>query len=298
MLVAALAALRRRVLSLPRSPAVRLSQDRIGRRAASGEPDRRRVAGVLRRRDDGGADQRPVEDLGAARSVADLDHALPQDDEVSAGDREGARCRRHRRGLGVLERLPGQDHRAVDRRVQGQAPLGGILPARPEGRPGAPGRGGPGDRRRRCEPAHPEERTHLAAVAPVDPEAYEAYLQGRYYWYRRTPADGSRVATSSRRPSTRTRITRPAGRAWRRPTTCWSRVRTAQWRLATAARRALEACAKAISLDPTNAEAYALRGMVRFYFDRDAAAAESDFRRPGSSIRDTRRDVSSTPSCS
>jgi tetratricopeptide (TPR) repeat protein len=35
----------------------------------------------------------------------------------------------------------------------------------------------------------PEEATHLAASRPVDPEAYEAYLQGRYYWYRRTSAD-------------------------------------------------------------------------------------------------------------
>jgi tetratricopeptide (TPR) repeat protein len=41
----------------------------------------------------------------------------------------------------------------------------------------------------------------------------------------------------------------------------------------------LEACQRAISLDPNNAEAHALRGMVRFYFDRDAKAAESDFRR-------------------
>jgi tetratricopeptide (TPR) repeat protein len=43
--------------------------------------------------------------------------------------------------------------------------------------------------------------------------------------------------------------------------------------------KVLEACAKAIALDPGNAEAYASLGLVHFFFDRDAKAAESDFRR-------------------
>src|SRR2546428_3808102 len=32
----------------------------------------------------------------------------------------------------------------------------------------------------------PQERADLAQVHPVDPQAYEAYLQGRYYWNRRS----------------------------------------------------------------------------------------------------------------
>jgi len=32
----------------------------------------------------------------------------------------------------------------------------------------------------------PQEQTHLAQVHPVDPEAYESYLKGRYYWNRRS----------------------------------------------------------------------------------------------------------------
>ena len=32
----------------------------------------------------------------------------------------------------------------------------------------------------------PQEEAHLAQTQPVDPEAYEAYLKGRYYWNRRT----------------------------------------------------------------------------------------------------------------
>jgi len=35
----------------------------------------------------------------------------------------------------------------------------------------------------------PQERARLASARPVDPEAYEAYLKGRYYWNRRTGED-------------------------------------------------------------------------------------------------------------
>jgi serine/threonine protein kinase/Tfp pilus assembly protein PilF len=39
----------------------------------------------------------------------------------------------------------------------------------------------------------PEERERLATVRPVDPEAYDAYLKGRYYHYRFTPEDYARA---------------------------------------------------------------------------------------------------------
>ena len=65
-----------------------------------------------------------------------------------------------------------------------------LLPARPEGRAWRFRARWPGRSRRRFESElTPEERTHLTASRPVDPEAYDAYLQGRYYWYRRTPED-------------------------------------------------------------------------------------------------------------
>src|SRR5439155_15730478 len=32
----------------------------------------------------------------------------------------------------------------------------------------------------------PQERAHFALVHPVDPEAYEAFLKGRYHWNRRS----------------------------------------------------------------------------------------------------------------
>ena len=35
----------------------------------------------------------------------------------------------------------------------------------------------------------PQQRSRLADKKAVDPEAYEAYLKGRYYLFRKTPAD-------------------------------------------------------------------------------------------------------------
>ncbi len=125
----------------------------------------------------------------------------------------------------------------------------------------------------------PEEATHLSASRPVDPEAYEAYLQGRYYWYRRTPAD----AIKSRDFFQKAVDADPNFAAG------WAGLGSAYHLLSStpysmmAPRdgypKVLEACRKAISLDPNNAEAQAMRGFVHFYFDRDATAAESDFRR-------------------
>src|SRR4029077_5277092 len=33
----------------------------------------------------------------------------------------------------------------------------------------------------------PQERAQLSEARPVDPDAYEAYLKGRYYWNKRSP---------------------------------------------------------------------------------------------------------------
>ena len=35
----------------------------------------------------------------------------------------------------------------------------------------------------------PQEQARLASARPVNPEAYEAYLKGRFYWYKLTPED-------------------------------------------------------------------------------------------------------------
>jgi serine/threonine protein kinase/Flp pilus assembly protein TadD len=125
----------------------------------------------------------------------------------------------------------------------------------------------------------PEEATHLSPSRPVDPAAYEAYLQGRYYWYRRTPAD----AIKSRDFFQKAVDEDPNFAAgWAGLASAYHLLSSTPYSMMAPRDgypKVLEACRKAISLDPNNAEAHATRGFVRFFFDRDAKAAESDFRR-------------------
>ena len=78
--------------------------DRVARRPAAGQPLGRSAAGVLCGWHDGGVDHRSREDLGLAGDVADFRDALQELIEVAARDREGARRRRDRRGLGDAQR--------------------------------------------------------------------------------------------------------------------------------------------------------------------------------------------------
>jgi len=125
----------------------------------------------------------------------------------------------------------------------------------------------------------PEERTSLAASRPVDPEAYEYYLQGRYHWYRRTPADAIKSRDFFQKA-----VDEDPGYAagWAGLAAAYHLLSSTPYSMIAPREgypKVLEACRKAISLDPNNAEAHAMHGMVRFFFDRDAKAAESDFRR-------------------
>ena len=125
----------------------------------------------------------------------------------------------------------------------------------------------------------PEEASRLASSRTVNPEAYEAYLQGRYHWYRRTPAD----AMKSRDFFQKAVDQDPDYAAgWAGLAAAYHLLSSTPYSMMAPRDgypKVLEACRRAISLDPNNAEAHALRGLVRFFFDRDEKAAESDFRR-------------------
>ena len=47
----------------------------------------------------------------------------------------------------------------------------------------------------------PQERSRLARSRPVDPAAYEAFLKGRHFWYRRSPTRSARAWSSCNRRS-------------------------------------------------------------------------------------------------
>jgi TolB-like protein/DNA-binding winged helix-turn-helix (wHTH) protein/Flp pilus assembly protein TadD len=98
-----------------------------------------------------------------------------------------------------------------------------------------------------------------------DPEAHEAYLLGRYNWYKRTTAGWKAGEEYFRRAIQRD------------PEYAAAYAGLAECRIA--AREAQAAALKAIALDPTSGEAYTALAWVQLYWYLDPAAAEPAFRR-------------------
>ncbi len=123
----------------------------------------------------------------------------------------------------------------------------------------------------------PQERARLAGAQRVDPEAYESYLKGRYYWNRRTQHDIERSIEYFQRAIARTPAYAPAyaGLAdayhvlW-----VYSDVppREMYLKARTAARKALE-------IDNTLAEAHTSLAAIMADDEWDFAGAEKEFRR-------------------
>jgi TolB-like protein/DNA-binding winged helix-turn-helix (wHTH) protein/Tfp pilus assembly protein PilF len=122
----------------------------------------------------------------------------------------------------------------------------------------------------------PQERMSLAAVRPVNPGAYEAYLKGRYYWNKRT-AEGIKKASDyfqqaiNQQPNYGIAYSGLAdcssGLAWHgfaSPTEALPRAKTA--------------ALQAIEIDSTSGEAHASLALVLSH-QRNWAAAENEFKR-------------------
>ena len=103
-------------------------------------------------------------------------------------DREDARRRRDRGRLGAALRRQGADHGPADRRAGGSAPVGARASSAARAtcsrcrtswrRP---------SRARSTSELTPAEQSRLASAPSVNPEAYDAYLKGRYFFNR--PSD-------------------------------------------------------------------------------------------------------------
>jgi TolB-like protein/DNA-binding winged helix-turn-helix (wHTH) protein/lipoprotein NlpI len=121
-----------------------------------------------------------------------------------------------------------------------------------------------------------EQQTRLANARSVDPEAYEAYLKGRYYWNKRT-ADGMQKGSTYFQQA----IDRDPtyGAAYSGLADCNSGL---AWHGFTSPAQAVpqaEAAArKAIEIDPQSAEAHASLGLV-LHHRWDWQGAESEFKR-------------------
>lgn len=127
----------------------------------------------------------------------------------------------------------------------------------------------------------PQEQTRLASVRPVNPEAYEAYLKGRFFWNKRTEANNKKAIEYFRlaiekEPSYALAYAGLAD-AYASPAISEGLQESVP---ATEAFPGSEAAAtKALQLDETLAEAHASLGTVKFLYDRDWPVSEAEFKR-------------------
>jgi len=127
----------------------------------------------------------------------------------------------------------------------------------------------------------PQERAHLTTAHAVNPEAYDAYLQGRFDWYKRTPNNDAVLRSIQYYQQA---IARDPNYAL-----AYAGLADAYALLGSAPNdampprdampRAKTAALRALQLDDTLAEAHASLAYVSFSFDWDWSAAEREFRR-------------------
>ncbi len=125
----------------------------------------------------------------------------------------------------------------------------------------------------------PQEQARLAAIRPVDPEAYEAFLRGRYYWYKRTPDALQKALECLQRAIARdpTYALAHAGLADAYNSLGWDLF--AVLPPAEAFPKAKAAAEKALELDSNCGEAHAALAWTAAGYNWDWGTAEREFRR-------------------
>src|SRR5713226_8413121 len=123
----------------------------------------------------------------------------------------------------------------------------------------------------------PVDRAHFAEVPTVEPDAYEAYLKGRYHWNRRS-AEGLRKAIQNFQLAIVKDPTYPAAHAGLAD--CLSVL--GWWGFVSPDEGCGEAkklALQALELDPSLAEAHASLAWATMLYDYDFVAAEREFER-------------------
>jgi tetratricopeptide (TPR) repeat protein len=110
---------------------------------------------------------------------------------------------------------------------------------------------------------------------PVQPEAYEAYLKGRYFWNKRTE-DGVKKSIDYFEQA----ITQDPkfAAAYAGMADSYSILGSDVLPARVASSKARAAATKAVELDPTIAEGHAELALVEFYYDWDWVQSEQEFR--------------------
>ncbi len=123
----------------------------------------------------------------------------------------------------------------------------------------------------------PPDRARLARVRTTNPDAYQAYSKGRFFWNKRTQEDlkkaiGFFQQAIDKDPN--------YALAYDGLADCWVPLGWYGFVAPTEAfPRAKQAITKALSLDDSLAEAHTSLAFVTAYYDRDWAGAEREFRR-------------------
>jgi len=123
----------------------------------------------------------------------------------------------------------------------------------------------------------PGERAHLAEVRPVNPEAYEAYLKGRYYWIRRS-REGHRKAAQCFEQA----IAEDPGYAAAYAGLADALAIAGLWGLLPpdeGCGKARKLAAQALQLDSSLAEAHTSLAWATMHYDYDFRTAEKEFER-------------------
>jgi TolB-like protein/DNA-binding winged helix-turn-helix (wHTH) protein len=123
----------------------------------------------------------------------------------------------------------------------------------------------------------PEERLRLAARRPVNPEALEAYLKGRFHWYRVTPGDLETALEYLRLALQKDPNFAPAyagvGYVW---------LIRGSWGIVPPKKaivKGKKSVLRALKMDNTLAEAHATAAGLAFYYDWDWREAEKEYQR-------------------
>ena len=119
-----------------------------------------------------------------------------------------------------------------------------------------------------------QERERLAGARPVNPDAYEAYLKGRYFWNKRTEA-GLRRAVEYFEQAVQEDPQLAIAYVGLADAYLMMRRMPAEDRI----QKANPAIMKALELDETIAEAHASIGQMKAYLEYDWAEAEQAFKR-------------------
>jgi eukaryotic-like serine/threonine-protein kinase len=121
-----------------------------------------------------------------------------------------------------------------------------------------------------------DEEARLSRARPVNPDAHDAYLKGRYEWYRWRPENYRKALDYFRQAIA---IDPSYAPAYAGLALAYTRLGDSAWRPGDAYPKAKSAALRAVELDPELADAHVALGMSILWNDWDWAAAEREVRR-------------------